>query len=100
MRRLRNSGTANSTKPPTNSRPWVSQRVVSTSVNSSWSIQRYLVHTSEALTSRAISATSAPIVIASGEIYPEPPWFDAGAGRGRGRGVWADQAERHTDKLR
>src|SRR5690606_30159322 len=99
MRRLKNSGTANTTKPATNSSAWVTHRVTSTSVNWSWSIHRYFVHTSEARTRSAMSTPSAITVIIRGEILrgsPEPP---SGAGRGRGRGMSPNWAEKLTDNL-
>src|SRR5699024_9717946 len=96
MRRLRKSGTANSSAPPRNSPAGVPQRVMSTSVYSSWSIHRYLVHTSEAMTSRTTSTARAPIVIASGEILRGPLELASGAGRGRGRGMSPNGAEKLT----
>src|SRR5699024_3054486 len=99
MRRLRNSGTANSTTPPRNSTAWVPQRVSSTSVYSSWSIHRYLVHTSDAMAGRTISSTMAPAVIASGELRRRRLVVASGAGRARRRGRSPAGAEHLADNL-
>src|SRR5690606_23806108 len=77
----------------------VIQRVMSTSVKPSWSVQRYFVHTSEAMTRATMIAPSTITVIISGEILrgsPEPP---SRAGRGRGRGMSPNWAEKLTDNL-